>query len=109
MNRKKVIIGIIILLIVVILLFIIFKLTYIETEGDYTGYQLILTAKHSGSGEGGQDLGSGTKKKIYNILQGDILYEPGPASGLGGLWSFSNVSNDGFNDDYPGHRLSRNS
>ena len=94
MNRKKVIIGIILLLIVVVLLFIIFKLTYIETEGDYTGYQLILTAKYGGSGIAGQDLGSGTKKKIYNISQNDILYEPFS----GGLWLL-NVDIEEDNDE----------
>lgn len=82
MNRKKVIISIIVLLIAVILLFIVFKQKNIETEGDYTGYQLILTAEYGGYGVAGQDLGSGTKKKIYNISQDDILYEPT----FGGLW-----------------------
>lgn len=82
MNRRKIIISIVILLIAVILLFIIFKQNHVETEGDYTGYQLILTAEYGGYGAAGQDLGSGTKKKIFNISQNDILYEPT----FGGLW-----------------------
>ena len=72
----------IILVIVVILLFIIFKQTDTETERDYTGYQLTLTAEYGGYSIAGEDLGSGTKKKIYNILKNDILYEPYE----GGLW-----------------------
>lgn len=82
MNRRKIIISIVVLLIAVILLFIVFKQNHVETEGDYTGYQLILTAEYGGYGVAGQDLGSGTKKKIFNILQNDILYEPT----FGGLW-----------------------
>lgn len=86
MNRRKIIISIIVLLIVVILLFIIFKQKDIETEKDYTGYQLILTAKYGGTGIAGQDLGSGTEQKIFNISQNDILYEPKS----GGLWKLNN-------------------
>ena len=63
MNRRKIIIGIVVLLIVAILLFFVFKQNHVETEGDYTGYQLILTVKYGGSGIAGQDLGSGTEKK----------------------------------------------
>lgn len=73
-----------ILLIVVILLFIILK-NHIETEGDYTGYQLILTAKYGEYRIAGQYL-SRTEKKIFNISEGDILYEP-PFGG--GLWSLN--------------------
>ncbi len=82
MNRRKIIIGIVVLLIVAILLFFVFKQNHVETEGDYTGYQLILTAEYGGYGFAGQDLGSGTKKKIFNISQNDILYEPT----FGGVW-----------------------
>ena len=85
MNRKKVIIGIIVLLIAVTLVFIVFKQKYTGIEGDYTGYQLILTAEYGGYGIAGQDLGSGIEKKIYNISQNDILYEPS----FGGLWELN--------------------
>ena len=82
MNRRKIIISIIVLLITGILLFIVFKQINIKTEGNYTGYQLLLTAKYGGYGINGQDLGSGTEKKIFNISQNDILYEPT----FGGVW-----------------------
>ena len=82
MNTRKIIISIVVILIVVILIFIIFKQNHIETEVDYTGYQLILTAQYGGYGIAGQNLGSGTEKKIFNISQNDILYEPT----FGGLW-----------------------
>ena len=82
MNTRKIIISIVVILIVVILLFIVYKQNHTETEGDYTGYQLILTAQYGGYGIAGQNLGSGTEKKIFNISQNDILYEPT----FGGLW-----------------------
>ena len=85
MNRKKGIIGIIVLLIAVTLVFIVFKQKYTGIEGDYTGYQLILTAEYGGYGIAGQDLGSGIENKTYNISQNDILYEPSS----GGLWALN--------------------
>lgn len=44
-------------------------------EGDYTGYQLTLTTSYGGYGVFGQDLGSGTIIKTYNISNNDIFYE----------------------------------
>lgn len=88
MKNKKIlfICGIfIILLIAVFLLFIIFKNNNIETEGKYTGYQLILVANYGGYGIAGQDLGSGTEKKIFNISEKDTFYEPI----MGGVWSLN--------------------
>ena len=82
MNKIKVLIGLVVIIIVIILLLLVFIQNHIETEGDYTGYQLILNAKYEGHGIGGQNLGSGTKKKIFNISKNDILYEPF----MGGLW-----------------------
>ena len=61
MNRRKIIIGIVVLLIVAILLFFVFKQNHVETEGDYTGYQLILTAEYGRYVFAGQDLARGTK------------------------------------------------
>lgn len=65
MNKKKVILLsiVVVLLAIIFVLFIVFKYKKIEIEGDYTGYQLILTVKYGGSGIAGQDLGSGTEKK----------------------------------------------
>ena len=84
MNKKKVILLsiIVVLLAIIFVLLIVFKYKKIEIEGDYTGYQLILTVKYGGSGIAGQDLGSGTEKKIFNISENDIFYEPM----LGGMW-----------------------
>lgn len=97
MNRKKIIISIVLLVIVVILFFIVFKQIHIETEGDYTGYQLILTAKYGGYGINGKNLGSGTKKKIFNISQNDILYEPT----WGGVWLLNaNIEQENSKTDF---------
>lgn len=84
MNKKKVILLsiVVVLLVIVFLLFIVFKHKKIETEGDYTGYQLILTAKYEGYGVAGQNLGEGTEKKIFNISENDTFYEPLD----GGIW-----------------------
>ena len=84
MNKKKVILLsiVVVLLAIIFVLFIVFKYKKIEIEGDYTGFQLILTVKYVGSGIAGQDLGSGTEKKIFNISENDIFYEPM----LGGMW-----------------------
>ena len=84
MNKKKVILLsiVVVLLAIIFVLFIVFKYKKIEIEGDYTGYQLILTVKYGGFGIAGQDLGSGTEKKIFNISENDIFYEPV----LGGMW-----------------------
>ena len=84
MNRKKVILLSIVvaLLVIILLLFIVFKHKKTEIGGDYTGYQLLLTATYGGFGVDGQDLGSGTEKKIFNISENDMFYEPS----FGGIW-----------------------
>ena len=84
MNKKKVILLsiVVVLLVIIFVLFIVFKNKKIEIEGDYTGYQLILTANYGGSGIAEQDLGSGTEKKIFNISENDMFYEPM----FGGIW-----------------------
>ncbi len=53
--------------------------------GNYTGYQLILEASYGGSGVAGQDLGSGTIKKVYNISDNDTFFEPFN----GGIWELN--------------------
>lgn len=83
MNKRKVILlSIVVVLLAIIFVLFVFKYKKIEIEGDYTGYQLILTVKYGGSGIAGQDLGSGTEKKIFNISENDIFYEPM----FGGMW-----------------------
>lgn len=71
MKKKKVIVAI---LIIITLLFIVFKYKRTEVEGEYTGYQLILTAQYN-SGNTINLLGSGRKKKIFNISENDTFYE----------------------------------
>ena len=56
-----------------------------EIEGEPTGYQLILTAKYGGAGIDGQDLGSGTIIKKYNVSENDFFSEPQ----LGGVWRYN--------------------
>lgn len=88
MKNKKVLLmcGIVVTLtIAVFLLFRILRNNSIETEGEYTGYQLILVANYGGYGIAGQDLGSGTEKKIFNISEKDTLYEPF----MGGVWALN--------------------
>ncbi len=88
MNKRKLIIAITVFLSAIILFFIVLKknstenIEILETEGDYSGYQLILTAKYGGTGVDGHDLGHGVKKKIFNISQNDVFYEPS----FGGMW-----------------------
>lgn len=92
MKKTIIILVIIIILIIIIALSVIlFKQKNIEIEGDYTGYQLILDVKYDGWGIDGQYLKGWTDKKIYNISEGDILYEPLN----GGFWLLNN-STDGI-------------
>lgn len=56
-------------------------------EGEYTGYQLILTASYGGYGVNGP-LGSGIITKKYNISNNDIFYEPS----MGGIWELKKFS-----------------
>lgn len=56
-----------------------------DIEGEYTGYQLELTSHYGGYGYTGQDLGSGTIIKTYNISDNDIFYEPIS----GGIWTLN--------------------
>lgn len=78
-NKTKVILTIFIIIFIAIcvMLFILIKnKVKIETEGEFTGVQLFLTAEYGGSDIMGRNLGSGIKKKIFNISEGDILCEP---------------------------------
>ena len=69
-----------------------------DIEGEYTGYQLTLTASYEGYGEAGQDLGSGTIIKTYNISDNDIFYEPF----MGGIWRLNlEPKNDNTNPIVP--------
>ena len=67
-----------------------------DIEGEYTGYQLTLIASYGGCGIDGQDLGSGTIIKTYNISDNDIFYEPSS----GGIWKLNleqkNVTTNSF-------------
>lgn len=58
-----------------------------EIEGEYTGYQLTLKASYGGHGVEGQDLGSGTIIKVYNISDNDTFFEPF----MGGIWKLNSV------------------
>ena len=62
-----------------------------EVDGEFTGYQLILTASYGGAGVHGQDLGHGTKIKTYNIPNHCVFYEP--AFG-GGIWTMSKCDSE---------------
>ena len=77
MNKRNrlVILSIIIFIAIIIIAIEIFSNINIETEGEYSGYQLILTASYGGTGFDGQQLKSGKAKKIYNISEKDIFYE----------------------------------
>ena len=69
-----------------------------DIEGEYTGYQLTLTASYEGYGEAGQDLGSETIIKTYNISDNDIFYEPF----MGGIWRLNlEQKNDNTNPIVP--------
>ena len=86
MKNKKILLICGIFIILLIAVFLLFRiLNNIETEGEYTGYQLILVANYGGYGIAGQDLGSGQEKKIFNISEKDIFYEPF----IGGVWSLN--------------------
>lgn len=86
MKNKKILLICGIFIILLIAVFLLFRiLNNIETEGEYTGYQLILVANYGGYGIAGQDLGSGQEKKIFNISEKDIFYEPF----MGGVWSLN--------------------
>lgn len=67
-----------------------------EIEGTYTGYQLTLTASYSGYGVAGQDLGSGTIIKAYNITENDIFYEPF----MGGIWKLNLKESDSTSNQF---------
>ena len=56
-----------------------------SVDGAFSGYQLTLTASHGGTGIAGQDLGSGTTIKKFNISKNDEFIEPI----FGGVWKLN--------------------
>ncbi len=98
MKNKKILLICGIFIIILIVVFLLFKiLNNIEPEGKYTGYQLVLVANYGGYGIAGQDLGSGQKKKIFNISEKDIFYEPV----MGGVWSLNVDATEEKNQNIP--------
>ena len=88
MQNKRIIFITIITIILIAITSLCIVILKNNKEEIYTGPQLKLVAKYGGSGIAGQDLGSGTNKKIYNIDKGDKFYEPC----AGGIWEL-NYSN----------------
>lgn len=84
-NKKVLLICIIVVAITIAVWILILLNNSIKAEGKYTGYQLVLVANYEGHGQAGQNLGSGTKKKRFNISEKDVLYEPF----WGGIWELN--------------------